>query len=59
MAFDREGRRIVSGSRDNTVRVWDAATGACLEVIEGFGDVAAIAERERLPLAGLAGAERP
>ncbi|MGA8351711.1 MAG: hypothetical protein WB773_28235, partial [Isosphaeraceae bacterium] len=37
------GRRIVSGSDDGTVRVWDAATGDCLEVIPGFGDVAAIA----------------
>jgi WD40 repeat protein len=43
VAFDREGRRIVSGSYDGTVRVWDAATGDCLEVIPGFGDVAAIA----------------
>ena len=25
------------------MRVWDAATGDCLEVIQGFGDVAAIA----------------
>jgi WD40 repeat protein len=43
VAFDREGRRIVSGSYDHTVRVWDGATGDCLEVIPGFGDVAAIA----------------
>ena len=44
VAFDRAGRRIVSGSwGDQTVRVWDAATGDCLEVIPGFGDVAAIA----------------
>ena len=43
VAFDREGRRIVSGSDDDTVRVWDAASGDCLEVIQGFGDVAAIA----------------
>ena len=27
MAFSPDGRRIVSGSRDNTVKVWDAATG--------------------------------
>jgi WD40 repeat protein len=42
--FDRAGRRIVSGSKDSTVRVWDAETGACLEVVDGSGDVAAIAE---------------
>ena len=32
-----------AGRDDHTVRVWDAATGDCLEVIQGFGDVAAIA----------------
>src|SRR5271157_288848 len=41
--FDREGRRIVSGAADNTVRVWDVQGGACLEVIEGTGDVTTIA----------------
>jgi hypothetical protein len=43
VAFDAAGRRIVSGSRDNTVRVWDAERGVCLEVILGTGDAAAIA----------------
>jgi WD40 repeat protein len=28
IAFSRDGRRIVSGSYDKTVRVWDAATGS-------------------------------
>src|SRR6187431_2797383 len=27
VSFSPDGRRIVSGSYDNTVRVWDAATG--------------------------------
>ena len=27
MAFSPDGKRIVSGSGDNTVRVWDADTG--------------------------------
>ena len=27
MAFSPDGRRIVSGSYDKTVKVWDAATG--------------------------------
>ena len=35
VAFDREGRRIVSGSEDKTVRVWDAATGAELACLRG------------------------
>ena len=47
VAFSPNGDRIVSGSRglggDDTVRVWDAATGRCLKVIEGHGDVRAIA----------------
>ena len=37
VAFDREGRRIVSGSYDKTVRVWDAASGAELACLRGHG----------------------
>ena len=29
--------RIVSGSKDNTVRVWNADTGECDRVLEGHG----------------------
>ena len=35
VAFDRAGLRIVSGSMDKTVRVWDAATGAELACLRG------------------------
>ena len=31
--------RIVSGSWDNTIRVWNSATGACITVLEGHTGV--------------------
>ena len=43
VAFSPGGDFVVSGSRDNTVRVWDGAMGDCLDVIPGHGDVQAIA----------------
>jgi hypothetical protein len=42
VAYSPDGQRIVSGSWYGT-RVWDADSGACLGVIEGRGDVKAIA----------------
>ena len=35
MALSADGTRIVSGSRDNTVRVWDAQSGECLRNARG------------------------
>ncbi|KAK3304826.1 uncharacterized protein B0T15DRAFT_537707 [Chaetomium strumarium] len=35
IAFSPDGRLIVSGSDDSTVRVWDAATGAERRVLQG------------------------
>ena len=35
MSYSPEGRRIVSGSSDSTVRVWDAESGAELAVLRG------------------------
>ena len=34
--FDRE--KIVSGSADNTIRAWDAASGRCLLTLPGHSD---------------------
>jgi WD40 repeat protein len=39
VAFSPDGKRIVSGSNDNTVCIWDAETGAALrEPLEGHTD---------------------
>jgi WD40 repeat protein len=35
VAFSADGTRIVSGSHDNTMRVWDANTGASLSELTG------------------------
>ena len=34
---DREIVRLVSGGADETVRVWDAKTGKCEQVMRGHG----------------------
>ena len=39
MAFSPDGQRIVSGSYDKTLRLWDAKTGAAIgEPLAGHGD---------------------
>jgi WD40 repeat protein len=38
VAFSPNGKQIVSGSEDNTVRLWDAATGALLQTLAGHSD---------------------
>ena len=35
VALTPDGRRALSGSRDNTLRLWDLETGACLQTLEG------------------------
>jgi WD40 repeat protein len=41
--YSHDGARIVSCSNDKTLRIWDVEHKECLEVIKGYGEVAAIA----------------
>jgi hypothetical protein len=34
-AFSSNGKQVISGSKDRTIRPWDAATGAPLQTLEG------------------------
>jgi WD40 repeat protein len=38
VAFSPDGKRVVSGSEDDTVRVWDAERGKCLLTLKGHTD---------------------
>ncbi|KAH2021052.1 hypothetical protein KXV65_003447 [Aspergillus fumigatus] len=38
VAFSPDGQRIVSGSDDNTIKLWDAQTGSELRSLEGHSD---------------------
>ncbi|KAF2681103.1 hypothetical protein K458DRAFT_310374 [Lentithecium fluviatile CBS 122367] len=35
VAFSPDSTRLASGSRDKTVKIWDANSGACLQTLEG------------------------
>ena len=35
MCISLDGQRIVSGSGDETMKVWDALSGVCLSTLEG------------------------
>ena len=52
--YSPDGCRIISSSEDQTVRVWDAETYECIEVIQGIGDMKAIADgASKFPLRAL------
>ena len=35
VAYSPDGTKIISGSFDNTIKIWDANTGECLQTLEG------------------------
>jgi WD40 repeat protein len=34
VVFNHDGTKIVSGSRDNTIRVWNVDTGECISTLK-------------------------
>jgi WD40 repeat protein/serine/threonine protein kinase len=40
VAITPDGRHVVSGSEDNTLRVWNLASGECLRILEGHSSSA-------------------
>lgn len=37
--IDFDGSRIVSGSNDKTIKIWDAQSGLCLNTLDGHTDL--------------------
>ena len=44
VSYSPDGTKIISGSRDKTIKIWDANTGECLKTLEGHSlDVNSVA----------------
>ncbi len=43
VAFSPDNARVVTGSRDKTVEIWDVQTGAILRLLDGQGEVFSVA----------------
>ena len=39
VAYSPDGTKIISGSEDKTIKIWDANTGECLQTLEGHLDI--------------------
>jgi WD40 repeat protein len=38
VAYSPDGTKIISGSYDGTIKIWNANTGQCLKTLEGHSD---------------------
>ena len=44
MSLDRNQRRLITGSRDGVVKIWNYNNGACLKVLSGANDFEVISK---------------